>query len=182
MRPWYAARATRRSAEAHGGQAARARRPDAAVPGMRKRGGGAIINFGSISWHLGLSDLPLYETAKAGIEGMTRALARELGEHGIRVNELMPGMFPHEDMAAQMKANRPEGYAEAGRQGPAGGAPRPADPGPVTASRAASSGPGPPRSGRRFRPGPSDRVRRIPARAGHSGRRFGSGAVIGHPL
>ena len=42
------------------------------APGMKKRGGGAIINFGSISWHLGLPDLVLYETAKAGIEGMTR--------------------------------------------------------------------------------------------------------------
>src|SRR4051812_2942958 len=51
----------------------------AAVPGMKARGGGAIINFGSISWHLGLPGLLLYETAKAGIEGMTRALARELG-------------------------------------------------------------------------------------------------------
>ncbi len=46
-----------------------------AAPGMKKRGGGAIINFGSISWHLGLPDLVIYETAKAGIEGMTRALA-----------------------------------------------------------------------------------------------------------
>ncbi|HMI36472.1 MAG TPA: SDR family oxidoreductase [Steroidobacteraceae bacterium] len=63
----------------------------AAVPGMRSRGGGAIINFGSISWHLGMSNLVLYETAKAGIEGMTRALARELGVHGIRVCCVVPG-------------------------------------------------------------------------------------------
>ena len=51
----------------------------AVVPGMKKRGGGVIVNFGSISWHLGLPDLVLYETMKAGIEGMTKALARELG-------------------------------------------------------------------------------------------------------
>src|SRR3954463_11548901 len=41
----------------------------AVAPGMKQRGGGAIINFGSISWHLGLPNLVLYETAKAGIEG-----------------------------------------------------------------------------------------------------------------
>ena len=63
----------------------------AVVPGMRARGGGAIINFGSISWHLGLPDLVIYETAKAGIEGMTRALARELGPDGIRVTTVVPG-------------------------------------------------------------------------------------------
>lgn len=63
----------------------------AVVPGMRAAGGGAIINFGSISWHLGLADLVVYETAKAGIEGMTRALARELGPDGIRVTTVVPG-------------------------------------------------------------------------------------------
>ena len=63
----------------------------AAAAGMKSRGGGAIINFGSISWHLGLPDLVLYETAKAGIEGMTRALARELGKDGITVTAVVPG-------------------------------------------------------------------------------------------
>jgi len=41
----------------------------AVAAGMKQRGGGAVINFGSISWHLGLPDLVLYETAKAGIDG-----------------------------------------------------------------------------------------------------------------
>jgi NAD(P)-dependent dehydrogenase (short-subunit alcohol dehydrogenase family) len=63
----------------------------AVVPGMKRNGGGAIINFGSISWHLGLSNLVLYEMAKAGIEGMTRALARELGPDNIRVTCVVPG-------------------------------------------------------------------------------------------
>ena len=63
----------------------------AIAPGMKASGGGAIINFGSISWHLGLPDLVLYETAKAGIEGMTRALARELGPDNIRVTTIIPG-------------------------------------------------------------------------------------------
>ena len=59
---------------------------------MKKAGGGSIINLGSVSWHLGhLPDLSIYETAKAGIEGMTRALARDLGESNIRVNCVVPG-------------------------------------------------------------------------------------------
>lgn len=63
----------------------------AVVPGMKAAGGGSIINLGSISWHLALPDLVLYETAKGGIEGMTRALARDLGVDGIRVNCVVPG-------------------------------------------------------------------------------------------
>lgn len=63
----------------------------AIAPGMKAAGGGAIINFGSISWHLGLPDLALYETAKAGIEGFTRAMARELGRDNIRVTSIIPG-------------------------------------------------------------------------------------------
>ena len=63
----------------------------AVVPGMKKASGGAIVNLGSVSWHLAMSELALYETAKAGIEGMTRALARELGESAIRVSCVIPG-------------------------------------------------------------------------------------------
>jgi D-xylose 1-dehydrogenase len=78
----------------------------AVVPGMKAKGGGAIINFGSISWHLGLPDLVLYETAKAGIEGMTRALARELGPDNIRVTTILPGNVK---TPRQMKWYTPEG-------------------------------------------------------------------------
>lgn len=63
----------------------------AVAPGMKQAGGGVILNFGSISWHLALPDIVLYQTAKAGIEGMTRALARDLGEFNIRVNTIVPG-------------------------------------------------------------------------------------------
>jgi len=79
------------------------------APGMKKRGGGAIINFGSISWHLGLPDLVIYETAKAGIEGMTRALARELGPDNIRVTAVVPGNVK---TPRQMKWYTPEGENE----------------------------------------------------------------------
>ena len=63
----------------------------AVIPGMKAQGHGVILNFGSISWHLGLDDLVIYQTAKAAIEGMTRALARDLGPAGIRVNTIVPG-------------------------------------------------------------------------------------------
>jgi NAD(P)-dependent dehydrogenase (short-subunit alcohol dehydrogenase family) len=63
----------------------------AVAPGMKRAGGGAIVNLGSISWHLALPDLALYETAKAGIEGLTRALARDLGTDAIRVTCVIPG-------------------------------------------------------------------------------------------
>lgn len=63
----------------------------AVIPGMKAAGGGSILNFGSISWHLALPDLVMYQTAKAAIEGMTRALARDLGGDNIRVNTIIPG-------------------------------------------------------------------------------------------
>ena len=63
----------------------------AVAPGMKAAGGGVILNFGSISWHVALPDLSLYMTAKAAIEGMTRGLARDLGKDGIRVNCIIPG-------------------------------------------------------------------------------------------
>ncbi|EEA96699.1 MULTISPECIES: SDR family NAD(P)-dependent oxidoreductase [unclassified Pseudovibrio] len=63
----------------------------AAAAGMKAAGGGSIINFSSISYMMGNAGYPAYETSKAAITGLTRALARELGPDNIRVNALMPG-------------------------------------------------------------------------------------------
>lgn len=63
----------------------------AVIPGMKRAGGGSIINMGSVSWHSAIPGLSIYETAKAGIEGLTRALARDLGSANIRVNCVVPG-------------------------------------------------------------------------------------------
>jgi galactose dehydrogenase len=63
----------------------------AVAPGMAAAGGGAIINFSSISYMMGAAGYSAYACAKAGITGLTRALARELGPDNIRVNALMPG-------------------------------------------------------------------------------------------
>lgn len=60
-------------------------------PMMREAGGGSIINFSSITVMVGDADCPAYVTAKAGVWGMTRALAREFGPERIRVNALVPG-------------------------------------------------------------------------------------------
>lgn len=63
----------------------------AVADGMRTAGHGSIINLGSNSALLGLSGYPAYVTSKAAITGLSRALARELGPHNIRVNTLIPG-------------------------------------------------------------------------------------------
>ena len=63
----------------------------AVIPSMRKVGRGSIINMSSISWAIPSVGLPVYVTAKAGIVGMTRTLAHEVGPDNIRVNCVMPG-------------------------------------------------------------------------------------------
>ena len=81
----------------------------AVVPAMQAAGGGSIVNLGSISWHLGLRDLTVYQVAKAAIEGLTRSLARELGRDNIRVNTIVPGNV---QTPRQMKWYTPEGESE----------------------------------------------------------------------
>lgn len=73
----------------------------AVVEDMKSLKGGSIINLGSISAHIDLLELPVYITAKAGIEGLTRTLARELGSWGIRVNCLIPGWIMTERQLAE---------------------------------------------------------------------------------
>ncbi|KPQ23312.1 MAG: hypothetical protein HLUCCA13_14360 [Halomonas sp. HL-48] len=63
----------------------------AAAEQMIQAGGGSIINFGSVSVQMALGGLSAYVTAKAAVHGLTRSLARDLGEHNIRVNTLVPG-------------------------------------------------------------------------------------------
>ena len=63
----------------------------AAVPVMRERGGGAIVNISSGTPFRGVPFLLHYVTSKGAIVAFTRALARELGKDGIRVNCVAPG-------------------------------------------------------------------------------------------
>jgi NAD(P)-dependent dehydrogenase (short-subunit alcohol dehydrogenase family) len=66
----------------------------AAIEEMRTRGeGGAVINMSSIAGIRGLENSSLYCTSKGGVTNLTRQLAVEHGEHGIRVNALNPGFI-----------------------------------------------------------------------------------------
>jgi D-xylose 1-dehydrogenase len=63
----------------------------AAYPSIAAGGGGAIICLGSISWLSNATEMVGYTTAKAGVHGLVRTLARQLGPSKIRVNALLPG-------------------------------------------------------------------------------------------
>ncbi|GAC1041791.1 SDR family NAD(P)-dependent oxidoreductase [Rhizobium sp. No.120] len=65
----------------------------AAVPGMRAAGGGAIINFSSIVFKMNPPLLSSYATAKSGIIGLTKSFAGRFGPENIRVNAVLPGMI-----------------------------------------------------------------------------------------
>ncbi len=61
------------------------------LPGMKRKGGGSIINISSISWHAKGGGYPVYASSKAANMGLTRGLARDVGAHNIRVNTVTPG-------------------------------------------------------------------------------------------
>jgi len=63
----------------------------AVVPGMAARNKGAVVNFGSLNGHIGVSPEVVYGCAKAAIVHYTRCLALEMRPHGVRVNAISPG-------------------------------------------------------------------------------------------
>jgi D-xylose 1-dehydrogenase len=70
------------------------------VPGMKRLGGGSIINLGSTGWQTKGSAYPCYAIAKSSVNGLTRGLAGSLGEHRIRVNTVSPGWVMTERQVA----------------------------------------------------------------------------------
>ncbi len=81
----------------------------AVAPMMKAAGGGSIVNFGSVSWHASQGGMPAYTTAKAGVEGLTRGMARDLAPDNIRVNCVIPGWIMTERQIALWLT--PEGEA-----------------------------------------------------------------------
>ncbi len=75
----------------------------AAIPALRARGGGAIVNFASVTVLKPQPLMAAYSAAKAAVAGLTRALARELVDDRIRVNAVAPGTMKTADNLAQMK-------------------------------------------------------------------------------
>lgn len=72
----------------------------ACYEGMLRKGGGSIIAVTSVTVNLGMTGMLDYVTSKAGLIGFTRALAREVGKDGIRVNAVMPGAIRTEQEVA----------------------------------------------------------------------------------
>lgn len=62
----------------------------AVLPGMIERRSGAIVNIGSTAGLVGDYMLPVYSAAKAAVHGFTKVLAKEVGQHGVRVNCVAP--------------------------------------------------------------------------------------------
>ncbi len=71
----------------------------AVIPRMLRRRAGSIVNVSSLTAVHGLAGQTAYGAAKAGILGLTRSLAREIGSRGIRVNAVVPGFVPTEMVA-----------------------------------------------------------------------------------
>jgi NAD(P)-dependent dehydrogenase (short-subunit alcohol dehydrogenase family) len=63
---------------------------------IEQKTGGSIINISSVSSEIPLSKVFTYSISKAGVNNMTKFLAREWAAHNIRVNAIMPGFFPAE--------------------------------------------------------------------------------------
>ena len=81
-----------------------------AIPHMRASGGGNIINLASVHSILQEPGMLVYESAKAGVVGMTRQMATEYGPDGIRVNAIAPGHIVSEGIAKMWEDN-PDGLA-----------------------------------------------------------------------
>ena len=79
----------------------------AALPGMKERGYGKIINISSATVFSGTPGMLHYVASKGAVVAMTRALAREVGEFGIIVNGIAPGLTMSEGLLAQREVIEP---------------------------------------------------------------------------
>lgn len=83
------------------------------LPVMIARGGGAVVNISSIAaWETSTDHGAAYSAAKAGVTALTRVAAAEMGEHGIRVNAIAPGLIYNDFLIKVYPAEFFEGYAQ----------------------------------------------------------------------
>jgi NAD(P)-dependent dehydrogenase (short-subunit alcohol dehydrogenase family) len=80
----------------------------AVIPGMKRRGGGVIVNFSTGSTRTRLPNRTAYVVSKFAVEGLTLNAARELGPHNIRVNAILPGMIDNARMRGIIAAKAQE--------------------------------------------------------------------------
>lgn len=84
-----------------------------ALPAMIERGGGGVVNISSIAaWETSTDHGAAYSAAKAGVNALTRVAAAEMGEHGIRVNAIAPGLIYNPFLLKSYPAEFFDGYAE----------------------------------------------------------------------
>ncbi len=81
----------------------------AVIPVMKQQKSGKIINIASGTFFSGSGNMPHYTTAKGGVVGLTRVMARQLGEWGIHVNCMTPGSTMSEEAVSDEIRKRREG-------------------------------------------------------------------------
>ena len=77
----------------------------AVLPDMQAAGGGAIVNFSSVSWLVGMGGMAVYTASKSAMLGLSRSLARDFGPFNIRVNSVAPGWVLTENEASSVRSS-----------------------------------------------------------------------------